>query len=84
MRFNMATNNDKNQIPLDGVPAKRGRPARSDALTAAERQRIYRNNKKRAQETELRRYVPRATLLELERLEKSGVTLEQIIAAYKN
>lgn len=75
----MSTQEHPDQINLEGIPNKRGRPRTGQALTAAERQKRYRLNKKKKDQVEVRRFVTEKSAFDLETLEKKGVFLEQII-----
>ena len=69
------------QLTLDSIPKRRGRPKASNAKSAAERQREYRERNKQKDVIQVTRSVTSDTKSLLDEMEKEGVSLDDIIEA---
>lgn len=69
------------QLTLDSIPKRRGRPKAGNAKSAAERQREYRERNKEKDIIQVTRSVTSDTKSLLDEMEKKGVSLDAIIEA---
>lgn len=69
------------QLTLDSIPKRRGRPKGGNAKSAAERQREYRERNKKKDIIQVTRSVTSDAKSLLDEMEKKGVTLDAIIEA---
>lgn len=70
---------NEEQLPLDNMPKKRGRPSTGKALTSAERSRRAREKRKKADVDTVNQRLSRIETINFRGLEASGVTVGQAI-----